>query len=99
MIDTGEVRIQLRKGGHLKLERALGARVTSVRGTAWITAERNAGDVVILPGDSFIVPCDKLVLVGPLSGTVTLELQGARDAGSGALTHRRGPIAKLWALV
>lgn len=99
LIHACDGRMQLHKGDLLKLKGARGARLTTISGTAWITVERDARDIVILPDDSFIVPSDGSVFVGPLSGTVTLDLQGARDAGSGVLAHRCGPIAKIWALV
>jgi DUF2917 family protein len=98
-ICASDVRMQLRKGNHLKLQEARGARLNSVSGAAWITVERNARDIVILAGDSFIVPSDRLVLVNSLSGMVTLDLHNPRDAESGALTHRRGPIGKIWAFI
>ncbi len=80
LIRASDVRMELRKGSNMKLEGARGVRLTSVSGTAWITVERDARDILILPGDSFVVPCDRSVLVGPLRGAATLELQGARDA-------------------
>jgi hypothetical protein len=98
-ICASDVRMQFRKGNHLRLQDACGARLNSVSGAAWITVERNTRDIVILAGDSFIIPSDRLVLVSPLSGMVTLDLHNPRDAEFGALTHRRGPIGKIWALI
>jgi len=99
LIRASDVRMQLRKGFNLTLKGVRGARLSSVTGTAWITVERDARDIVVVPGDSFIVPSDELVLVAPLSRTVTLDLQGPRDAGLGGLAPWRSPIAKLRALV
>jgi hypothetical protein len=99
MIHAPELRMQLHQGGHLKLNGARGARLTCVIGTAWITVDRDACDVVLLPGESFLVVSDRSVLVGPLFGVVTLDLQGIRPAMTGATPHRRGPIATMKALV
>ena len=99
MIHASDVRMQLHKGDHLTLNGARGARLTCVDGTAWITVDRDAQDVVMVPGDSFVVSSDSSVLVGPLFGAVTLDLQGTSRASTGATTHRCGPIAKLKALV
>lgn len=99
MIHASDVRMQLHQGGHLKLDGARGARLTCVNGTAWITVDRDAHDVLILPGDSFVVSSDRSVLVGPLFGAVTLDLQGTSRASTGATPHRCSPIAKLKALV
>ena len=99
LIDTRAVRIQLLKSEHLKLHDACGVRLTSISGTAWITIDRDAGDVVLVAGDSFVVPSDKSVLVGPLFGTATLDLHGMRPVVTGATARRRGPIAQIKALV
>jgi len=99
LIGASDLRMRLRKGFILKLKGARGASLDSVSGTAWITVERQARDIVILPGDSFIVPSDRLVLVDPLSSAVTLDLKGARDAGSGAPAQRFGPIEKIGAFI
>jgi hypothetical protein len=99
MIHAPEVRMQLHKGGHFTLNGARGARLTCIDGAAWITVDRDARDVVILPGESFFVLSDRSVLVGPLFGAVTLDLQGIRPAMTGATPRRRGPIAKMKALV
>lgn len=98
MIHASDVRMQLHKGDHLTLNGARGARLTCVNGTAWITVDRDAQDVVMLPGDSFVVSSERSVLVGPLFGAVTLDLQGTSRASTAATAHRCGPIAKLKAL-
>ncbi len=77
LIDTLAVRIRLLKGEHLKLRDACGARLTSVSGVAWLTVDRDPGDVVLLAGDSFVVPSDRSVLLGSLFGSATLDLVGA----------------------
>jgi len=99
LIHARQVRMQLHKGGHLKLNGARGARLTSVGGTAWITVDRDAHDVMISPGESFVVSSDRSVLIGPLFGAVTLDLQGTSRASTGATPPRPGSIAKLKALV
>jgi hypothetical protein len=76
LINTCDARIQLLHGDHLRLSAASGARLTCVDGTAWITVDRDASDFVIPAGDSLVVPSDRPVLVGPLFGTMTLDLQG-----------------------
>jgi hypothetical protein len=99
LIGASDLRMQLRRGLILKLKEARGARLGSAGGIVWITVERVARDIVLRPGDSFIVPSDGLVLVDPLSGTVTLDVKGARDAGSVAPAGRFGAIAKIAAFI
>jgi hypothetical protein len=76
LINTCDARIQLLHGEHLRLRSAAGARLTSIDGIAWITVDRDPGDFVIPAGDSFVVPSDWPVLVGPLFGAATVEVQG-----------------------
>ena len=75
-LQCDEVRIQLRHGEHLRLKDASGAQVIAVEGTAWITVEREPGDVLVAAGDRFLVPSDRSVLVGALFGALTLSLAG-----------------------
>jgi hypothetical protein len=99
MIHAPDIRMQLHRGEHLKLNGARGARLTCVKGAGWITVDRDAHDVVILAGDSFVVSSDRSVLVGPLFGAVALDVQGIRPELTGATPHRRGPIAMIRAFI
>ena len=80
LIDTRQARLRLDKGDHLKLSGARRARLTTVSGIAWITVDRDAGDTLVPAGDSFVVPSDRAVLVGPLFSSVTLDVQGTPEA-------------------
>ena len=95
MIDAPQVRIQLRKDEHFTLGGARGARLSCVSGTAWITVDRDAEDVVIGAGESFLVSSDRLVLVGALLGAVTLDLRGIRPMVTAAHPCRSDVLAKL----
>jgi len=80
LIDIKSARLQLGKDQHVWLRGAFNTRLTSANGLAWITFENDAGDVVISPGNSFVVPPDKTVLIGPVGGSATLDVQGERAA-------------------
>ena len=80
LIDIHQSRLQLGKGDHLRLRGACGTRLATVSGIAWITIDRDEGDIVVSAGESFVVPSDKAVLVAPLFSSVTLDVQGAGDA-------------------
>ena len=84
LIDIRQARLQLDRGDHLKLSGARRTRLTTVSGIAWITVDRDAGDTVVPAGESFVVPSDRAVLVGPLFSSLTLEVQGAPDPSPGA---------------
>ena len=78
MIDIHPARLQFGKGEHLKLKGACSTRLTTVSGVAWITIERDASDTLLAAGQSFVVPSDRTVVVGPLDSSLTLDVQGAR---------------------
>jgi hypothetical protein len=94
LIHGSDFRIELQKGDHLKLRSASGARLTSIDGTAWITVDREPSDVLIPAGDSFVVPSDRSVLVGPVFGAATLDLQGTPRTVADAVTHRCATVSK-----
>ena len=95
MIDAPHVRIQLRKDEHFTLGGARGARLSCVNGTAWITVDRDAEDVVISAGESFLVSSDRSVLVGALFGAVTLDLRGIRPMVTAAHPRRSDVLARI----
>ena len=82
LIDIRHAQLQLGKGDHLSLRDARGTRLTTVSGIAWITVDRDVGDIVVPVGNSFVVSSDRAVLVGPLFSSVMLDVQDARDARS-----------------
>jgi hypothetical protein len=92
-------RVQLCFGEHLKLKGACGTRLTCVHGIAWVSVERDAGDILLRPGESFVVASAREVLVGPLRDTVTLDMQGVRHRRTAAGTHRRSQLGAMSALV
>ena len=66
--------LQLDHGNHFRLRAVQDMRLMSVRGVAWITLEREAGETMIRPGEAFIIPSGKTALIGPLHDSVRLEL-------------------------
>ncbi len=80
LIGIDKVRLQLAKGDCLRLVRASRARLTTVSGIAWITVDREAEDILVRAGDSFVVPSDRAVVVGPLFSSLMLDIEDASDA-------------------
>lgn len=56
------IKMQLRRGGLLRLRRA-GSRVTVHAGSVWITEHGNARDVILRPGESFVLAQPGLALL------------------------------------
>lgn len=69
-----QAELQLNNGNHFRLRAVQNMRLRSVRGVAWVTLEREAGETMVRPGEVFVIPSGKTALVGPLHESVTLEL-------------------------
>lgn len=69
--------LMLGRGQHVWLRADLATRLTCVNGVAWITFERCTEDLVLLPGESFVVAAKTAVLIGPLQGSTHLDARGA----------------------
>ncbi len=87
-------RLELDRIQHVWLLATEATDLTAISGVAWITFERNTDDVVILPGQSFLVPAGTMVLVGTLRGSAKLVARGAFDVsdhgeGRGAAATNR----------
>lgn len=67
--------IDLSHGQSLRLQDAVGRRITVLQGHVWITQDRDPRDVVLSAGEDFVIERPGLALVTPLDG-------GARIAQS-----------------
>jgi hypothetical protein len=50
---SGRLDVALSKGGHARMQDALGWRVTAAKGTLWVTQDGDRRDVVLKAGESF----------------------------------------------
>ena len=60
---------------------ARGARLRGVRGTTWVTIDHDRRDVLLEPGDEFVLDSSEAVMLSALGGEALLEL---RDPPSGS---------------
>jgi hypothetical protein len=74
LIDTHYATLPMRGGQTARLRDALNTRLTSLRGVAWITVDGDRRDIVLEPGDTFVVDSDQQVLVHALHSQQPLEL-------------------------
>jgi len=74
LIDSPQARLPMKLGQMARLHGARNTRLTSLRGIAWITVDGDPRDIVLEPGDSFVVDSNKSVLVYPLRNGDALEL-------------------------
>jgi hypothetical protein len=82
LIDTLTARLRLCRREPAHLDDARDSVLTCVEGDLWITVDGDRRDIVLSPGESFVVESDEHVLVFPLLGAATLDVRG-RSARSG----------------
>ena len=73
-IHTCRARLPLTVGRFARLQKAQSTRLTVLRGSAWITIDNDLRDIVLEPGESFVVDTDARVLIYPLRSGQALEI-------------------------
>ncbi len=74
LINTRLARLPLSLGRFARLHKARACRVTALHGSAWITIDNDPRDIVLSPGETFVVDTDACLLVSPLRREHPLEL-------------------------
>jgi hypothetical protein len=62
-------RVRLREGHYVRTEDARGWAVRALSGTVWITQDWDSRDIVLSPGESFILDRNGTALLWPLGDT------------------------------
>jgi hypothetical protein len=73
-IDTCRARLPLTVGRFAHLQQAKASRVIVLRGSAWITIDNDPRDIVLAPGESFVVDTDARGLIYPQRSGQALEI-------------------------
>ena len=80
-VHTRHAQVQLHAQRPMSLIDAQGTRLRATRGTAWLTIDDDLRDLVLSPGEEWIVDSSHRVLVTPLGrDAVELELSEADSA-------------------
>ena len=79
-LNTRNPLIGLKSGEVITLDDAEGVRITSRRGTVWVTEEGDDRDHVIGPGDAFTVARPGRTIVQALQDAWVSLLEGTRPA-------------------
>ena len=103
-INTPNARLAIAARRGLRLKAARGATLRAVQGTLWVTIDNDVRDIVLDPGESFVVDSNRPLVVMPLGECATVDVRSAvpagarppRGAGSwlAALWPRRGTVAQ-----
>ena len=83
VIDTSPARVLLQPGQVARMSLRAGTRLRGLRGTAWITADGDARDILLDPCDEWVLEHDGQLLACALhaQGTAVLQLdEPAREA-------------------
>jgi hypothetical protein len=81
-----------------RIENARGTQVTCVSGVVWITQEHDQRDVVLTPGQSFVLDRPGLGIVFALKGAVITVGAAAGLPAAARVYHKvRAPADRAWA--
>lgn len=75
LIDIPHTRLQLQRGQTSRLPAARDAHLCSAEGTLWVTLDHDVKDIVLEPGQCFIVPDGRGVTISALSPRAVLDLR------------------------
>jgi len=93
-INTSNARLALAARRGLRLQDARGAKLRAVQGTLWVTIDNDLRDIVLDPGESFVVDSNSPLVVMPLGDCATVDVKSAAPS-SGA--HAAGSwLRGLW---
>jgi hypothetical protein len=94
-INTPNARLALAARRGLRLKAARGATLRAVQGTLWVTIDNDVRDIVLDPGESFVVDSNHPLVVMPLGDCATVDVRSAAPARD---RPERGAAAWLGAL-
>jgi hypothetical protein len=97
LIDTQQARLRLDGSTHALLQKGRGVRLTAIEGVTWITVDRDRRDIVIAPGESFVVPSDGKVVVVAIRGPALIAVEGRAGALRCVGSRRSSHPARIWA--
>ncbi|HJV75054.1 MAG TPA: DUF2917 domain-containing protein [Noviherbaspirillum sp.] len=81
---------------HLHLRRAAGWSVRALEGNVWITQDGDVRDIVLRPGDSFVLDRNSHALLSPLMAKGATRIRLTRVAGrTSAIASRAAPHLSL----
>ncbi len=60
--------VDLQPGQSLRLQDALGSRISVLQGHVWLTQDHDPRDVVVAAGEDFVIDRPGMALITPLNG-------------------------------
>ena len=103
LLTADRARLNLADDEVARLTDACDSRLEVTSGFVWLTVDGGGGDIVLKPGESYVVGTSERVTVSALRGAAALEVRAhagtracARDAASRA-PRRAGRLEQLFA--
>jgi hypothetical protein len=95
-IQTPNARLAIGARRGLRLKAARGATLRAVQGTLWVTIDNDPRDIVLDPGESFVVDSNRSLVVMPLGECATVDVRSAAPVHE-PLAHTVGLwLGALW---
>ena len=95
-INTPNARLAVGERRGLRLNAARGTLLRGVRGTLWITIDNDPRDIVLDPGESFVVDSDHPLFVMALGERATLDVCNETLAPEQRTPPQPSWLAGLW---
>lgn len=95
-INTSTASMTLNPLRATRLKRACGATLLGVKGIAWITIDRDRRDIVLEPGQQFVIDSDQPVMLLPLRSDATVQVIAATGPSPCARTRRTDRRGRAW---
>jgi hypothetical protein len=90
--DAPHARVQLPADQLMRLTHARGTRLRAITGTSWITIDNDPRDLVLQPGEEWVVDAEQPVLVTSLGGVATVAVCAPAQADSAAVLAARRAV-------
>jgi hypothetical protein len=95
-INTPYARLAVGDRRGLRLNAARGTLLRAVKGTLWVTIDNDPRDIVLDPGESFVVDSDKPLFVMALGERATLDVCTETPTQEAHTPPHRSWLAGLW---
>ena len=95
-INTPNARLAVEERRGLRLSAARGTLLRAVRGTLWVTIDNDPRDIVLDPGETFVVDSDQSLFVMALGERATLDVCTDGLAPEARAATPRPWLAALW---
>jgi hypothetical protein len=95
-INTAHARLAVDDRRGLRLNAARGTQLRAVKGTLWITIDNDPRDIVLDPGESFVVDTNQPLFVMALGDRATLDVCNEERKPEPSTPPQGAWLARLW---